>query len=76
VPRADPFRVRGPVITGEVPSLMAPPPGCRFHTRCPSAMARCSVDVPHLRETLPGRQTSCHLYEPASSMELSDHVEH
>ncbi len=75
VPRADPFRERGPLITGEVPSLMAPPPGCRFHTRCPNAMARCSVDVPHLRETLPGRWTSCHLYEPASSMELSDHVE-
>ena len=66
VPRADPSRVRGPVIGGEVPSLMAPLPGCRFHTRCPHVMPRCSVEVPQLRETRPGRQTSCHLYDPVA----------
>ena len=66
VPRADPSRVRGPVIGGEVPSLMVPPPGCRFHTRCPQVMPRCSVEVPQLRETRPGRQTSCHLYDPVA----------
>jgi hypothetical protein len=44
---------------------MSPPPGCRFHTRCPKVMPRCSVDVPHLLETGPARETSCHLYDPA-----------
>ena len=68
VPRPDPFRKRGPVIAGEVPSLMSPPSGCRFHTRCPSVMPRCSVDVPHLLDTGPERQTSCHLYDPAAGL--------
>ena len=61
VPRADPERVRGPVIGGEVPSLLAPPPGCRFHTRCPHVMPRCRTDIPELRVTAPGRQVACHL---------------
>jgi oligopeptide/dipeptide ABC transporter ATP-binding protein len=68
VPRPDPFRKRGPVIGGEVPSLMSPPSGCRFHTRCPNVMPRCSVDLPHLLDTAPERQTSCHLYDPAAGL--------
>lgn len=51
------------VLSGELPSPLAPPPGCRFHTRCPLAVDRCRVEVPELRE-LPGdgrRQVSCHL---------------
>ncbi|CAN5707116.1 dipeptide ABC transporter ATP-binding protein [soil metagenome] len=67
VPRPDPFRPRVPVTTGEVPSLLSPPSGCRFHTRCPRVMARCSVDVPWLIDTGPAHQTSCHLYDPAVS---------
>lgn len=63
VPRTDPSRLRGPVIGGEVPSALAPPSGCRFHTRCPHVMPRCRVDVPALRETLPGRLTACHLHD-------------
>jgi oligopeptide/dipeptide ABC transporter ATP-binding protein len=62
VPRADPDRVRGPVLSGEVPSLLAPPPGCRFHTRCPHVMPRCRTDIPALRVTAPGRHVACHLY--------------
>ncbi len=34
-------RSRKPAIAGEVPSLLSPPPGCRFHTRCPHVMPRC-----------------------------------
>jgi oligopeptide/dipeptide ABC transporter ATP-binding protein len=68
VPRPDPFRKRGPVIGGEVPSLLSPPSGCRFHTRCPNVMPRCSVDIPHLLDTAPERQTSCHLYDPAAGL--------
>jgi len=64
-PRPDPSRVRTPPIGGEVPSLLSPPPGCRFHTRCPSVMPRCRTDEPALRETAPGRLTACHLYDSA-----------
>ena len=54
---------RTPPIAGEVPSLLSPPPGCRFHTRCPHVMPRCRVEEPPLRETSPGRLTACHLYD-------------
>ena len=50
------------ILTGEVPSPLNPPEGCRFHTRCPFAMDRCSVEVPEVKEVAPGHQVSCHLY--------------
>jgi oligopeptide/dipeptide ABC transporter ATP-binding protein len=62
VPRADPDYVRHPVVAGEVPSLLDPPPGCRFHPRCAFAMQRCRVEVPLLRESGPGRRVACHLF--------------
>ncbi|WP_443035040.1 oligopeptide/dipeptide ABC transporter ATP-binding protein [Streptomyces sp. BE133] len=40
---------------------MDPPPGCRFHTRCPLATDRCRTEVPALRELPGSRQVSCHL---------------
>jgi oligopeptide/dipeptide ABC transporter ATP-binding protein len=49
-------------ITGEIPSALAPPPGCRFHTRCPRAMPRCSVEAPVSKEVAPGHRVACHLY--------------
>lgn len=49
-------------ITGEVPSALAPPPGCRFHTRCPRAMPRCAVEAPVSKEVAPGHAVACHLY--------------
>ena len=49
-------------ITGEVPSALAPPSGCRFHPRCPKAMARCAVETPERRELAPGHSVACHLY--------------
>jgi len=50
------------VLTGEVPSPINPPTGCRFHPRCPFAMDRCSVEVPVEKEVSPGHRVSCHLY--------------
>ena len=50
------------VLDSDLPSPMAPPPGCRFHTRCPRAFSRCPVDVPQLREVSPGHRVACHLY--------------
>ena len=51
------------ILTGDVPSPINPPPGCHFHARCPYAMARCKVDVPALREVMPGHFASCHLHD-------------
>ena len=48
-------------VTGEVPSALRPPPGCRFHTRCPRAVARCKTDEPALRDLGGGQMVSCHL---------------
>ncbi len=47
-------------LTGEMPSPVKPPAGCRFHTRCPLAVQRCSQEVPVLRN-IEGRQVACHL---------------
>jgi peptide/nickel transport system ATP-binding protein len=49
-------------IPGLTPSLLAPPPGCMFHPRCPQAMAHCSDEIPNLIEIKPERWVSCHLY--------------
>ena len=49
----------------ELPSPTAPPPGCRYHTRCPLAEDQCRVVEPELREIVPGHFAACHLAEPA-----------
>ena len=50
------------VLTGEVPSPINPPSGCRFHPRCPFAMDKCAVEAPVEKQVAPGHQVSCHLY--------------
>ena len=60
IPRVD--QDRGPLpIRGNVPDARNPPSGCRFHDRCPIAVARCSDEVPLLREVAPGHRAACHL---------------
>jgi peptide/nickel transport system ATP-binding protein len=54
------FRRSRIVLSGEVPSPLAPPPGCRFHPRCPLRMEVCTQREPHLREAAPGRLVACH----------------
>jgi oligopeptide transport system ATP-binding protein len=64
VPVPDPRVARKRIIlTGDVPSPVNPPPGCRFHTRCPYAFDRCRVEVPAMREVAPGHIAACHLRE-------------
>ena len=65
VPRIDTDKRRFQPIRGEIPSPLAPPPGCHFHPRCPHAFARCREEVPALKEIAPGRVSACHLNDAA-----------
>jgi oligopeptide/dipeptide ABC transporter ATP-binding protein len=58
-PRANRARTR-PVVEGEPPSPLAPPPGCRFHTRCPRATDVCRAVEPPLMAHDAGHQAACH----------------
>ena len=62
VPIPDPSARRQRVVLGgDVPTPINPPPGCRFHTRCPIAVDRCRVEEPPLRQIEDGRDVACHL---------------
>ncbi len=64
IPSVDPARRTSRVrLVGDVPSASNPPPGCRFHTRCPEAFARCSRETPELVAT-GGGASRCFLSEP------------
>jgi oligopeptide/dipeptide ABC transporter ATP-binding protein len=59
-PKAKKTRI---ILSGDVPSPISPPSGCRFHTRCPYAFDRCTVEEPAMREVRPGHHVACHLRE-------------
>jgi oligopeptide/dipeptide ABC transporter ATP-binding protein len=62
IPIPDPGRARArPVLRGDLPSPADPPPGCRFHTRCPEAIDVCRRVEPPLLQVGPGRWAACHL---------------
>ena len=60
-PVADPTRRRNRItLSGELPSPAEPPPGCKFHPRCPIAQERCLYEEPSLTEIAPGHDVACH----------------
>jgi oligopeptide transport system ATP-binding protein len=65
VPILDP-RMKGRkriILKGDVPSPRNPPPGCRFHTRCPECMEICKKEKPPARQIKDHHIVSCHLFE-------------
>src|SRR5581483_1985169 len=50
-------------LTGDIPSPVNPPSGCRFHTRCPIAFDRCKIEIPPFTEYRPGHFAACHWVE-------------
>ncbi len=64
VPDPSPERRRKRIVpAGDIPSPANPPPGCRFHTRCPLAFERCRVEVPELKMYAPEHWAACHAVE-------------
>jgi peptide/nickel transport system ATP-binding protein/oligopeptide transport system ATP-binding protein len=62
IPIPDPARRRvRTILRGDLPSPAQPPPGCRFHTRCPEAIEVCRRVEPPLVQVAPGRLAACHL---------------
>ncbi len=49
------------ILRGDIPSIIHPPSGCYFHTRCPNVFDRCREEYPQMREPAAGHQVACHL---------------
>jgi peptide/nickel transport system ATP-binding protein len=61
------------ILTGDLPSPANPPPGCRFHTRCPFRQReRCDTEVPELR-LLDGHSVACHYAEEIKAGKIKPH---
>lgn len=56
------------ILSGDLPSSINPPLGCRFHTRCPMAIELCAVEEPILHEFFPGHHVACHRAEEIAEM--------
>lgn len=61
VPLTDPEKgFAGPALSGDLPSPLSPPEGCRFRSRCPFAQDVCALEEPKVREVRPGQYVACH----------------
>ena len=66
IPEPNPrSRKKRVILAGDIPRADRPPSGCRFHTRCPSAMPRCAEGEIPVFSPAPGRRVKCVLYESA-----------
>jgi peptide/nickel transport system ATP-binding protein/oligopeptide transport system ATP-binding protein len=75
VPVADPRSARArkrQVLSGDVPSPTAPPPACRFHTRCPKAQELCWTEAPPLAPKEGGGLAACHF--PLTDAEAAERI--
>jgi peptide/nickel transport system ATP-binding protein len=64
------------ILTGDLPSPASPPPGCRFHTRCPFRQAaRCDTEVPELG-VIDGHSVACHYAEEIEAGRIRPHEVH
>lgn len=63
-PRADRKVI---ILEGDIPSPITPPPGCRFHTRCPYVFDHCRIEEPLLIEVTANHWAACHLRQPEGS---------
>jgi peptide/nickel transport system ATP-binding protein len=69
VPHADGSGTMPEALPGEVPDPSRPPPGCRFHPRCPYAFDRCRSEEPALVGLAPARSAACWLQQPGAPLE-------
>ena len=80
VPIPDPqFSGRAQILSGEVPSPISPPPGCRFYPRCIFAQDICKMEDPKLRDMGGGHEVACHFageldFGKSAQMEYADSV--
>jgi peptide/nickel transport system ATP-binding protein len=59
------------ILSGDVPSAVDPPRGCRFHPRCPFAQPRCADEEPELDEVSPGHQAACHYWREIAAGQMA-----
>lgn len=75
IPIPDPKqRKKRIILEGDVPSPINPPSGCRFHTRCPLAFARCKTEEPEFKDYGDDHFAACHLLDEGKSSKLPDIV--
>lgn len=70
VPRSEPGIRPEPAVLGDIPSPIDPPPGCRFHTRCPHAGEICRTRQPRSVRLGPAHTASCHLLDAETAPQL------
>jgi peptide/nickel transport system ATP-binding protein len=72
IPAMDPDqRTQQAAISGDPPNPINPPPGCRFHTRCPQAREVCAQRMPALGNAWGGHPVACLMYEKDSAYDAS-----